>query len=149
MALRPGRQRSSATPIIAKGSVYPLQNRCASKLATHGFASKSDTHHKTKDHPRGGLLFWLIDGRTRKAALGKAPVGLFNRRGVSAEKRVRRTAGARKAEISPLFSKFCRCISALCASFRVCRQILTGETVEMFTKLWYNKKESLTRIYTL
>ena len=77
MALRPGRQRSSATPIIAKGSVYPLQNRCASKLATHGFASKSDTHHKTKDHPRGGLLFWLIDGRTRKAGPEKALNGLF------------------------------------------------------------------------
>ncbi len=23
-------------------------------------------------------------------------------------------------------------------AFRVCRQIRTGETVEMFTKLWYN-----------
>ncbi len=46
MALRPGRQRSNATPIIAKGLVYPLQNQRASKSATHGFASKSDTRPK-------------------------------------------------------------------------------------------------------
>ncbi len=46
MALRPGRQRSSATPIIAKVLPYPLQNRRASKSATHGFASKLDTRHK-------------------------------------------------------------------------------------------------------
>ena len=31
MALRSGRQRSSAAPIIAKGLVYPLQNQRASK----------------------------------------------------------------------------------------------------------------------
>ena len=57
--------------------MYPREKSCASKLATHGFASKSDTHHKTKDHPRGGLLFWLIDGRTRKAGPEKALNGLF------------------------------------------------------------------------
>ena len=34
MALRPGRQRSRATPIIAKGFVYPPQNPCASKSDT-------------------------------------------------------------------------------------------------------------------
>ena len=39
MALRPGRQRRGATPIITKGVLYPLQNPCA---------SKSDTHHNTK-----------------------------------------------------------------------------------------------------
>ena len=49
--------------------MYPLQNPRASKSATHGFASKSDTRHKTKDHPCGGLLCWLIDGRTRKAVI--------------------------------------------------------------------------------
>ena len=48
MALRPGKQRLSATPIIAKGVLYPLQNPRASKLATHGFASKSDTRHRKK-----------------------------------------------------------------------------------------------------
>ena len=48
MALRPGKQRLSATPIIAKGVLYPLQNPRASKLATHGFASKSDTRHTKK-----------------------------------------------------------------------------------------------------
>ena len=32
--------------VHAKGSVYPLQNPRASKSATHGFASKSDTRHK-------------------------------------------------------------------------------------------------------
>ena len=53
MALRPGRQRSSATLIIAKGVVYPLQNRRASKLTTHGFASKSATRHNTKGTPCG------------------------------------------------------------------------------------------------
>ena len=63
MALRPGRQRSSATPIIAKRLVYPLQNRRASKLATHGFASKSDTHHNKKHHPVfGAVLFALLAG---------------------------------------------------------------------------------------
>ena len=35
MALRPGRQRRGATPIIAKGYVYPLQNQLASKSAAH------------------------------------------------------------------------------------------------------------------
>ena len=45
MVLHPGRQRLSATPIIAKGLVCPLPNRRASKSATHGFASKSATHH--------------------------------------------------------------------------------------------------------
>ena len=57
--------------------MYPLQNPYASKSATHGFASKSATRHKTKVHPRGGLLFWLIDGRTRKAGPEKALNGLF------------------------------------------------------------------------
>jgi len=33
MELRPGRQRLSAAPIIAKGLIYPLQNQRASKLA--------------------------------------------------------------------------------------------------------------------
>ena len=46
IVLRPGRQRSSATPIIAKGLVYLLQNYRASKLYTHVFASFSYTHHK-------------------------------------------------------------------------------------------------------
>ena len=98
--------------------MYPLQNGRSSKLATHGFVSKSDIHHKIKDHPLGGLLFWLIDGRTRKAALRKALNGLFNRRGFSAEKRVQRMNFA--------------------GAFRVCRQIRTRETVEMFTNLCYN-----------
>ena len=30
--------------------MYPLQNWRASKSATYGFASKSDTHHNTKGH---------------------------------------------------------------------------------------------------
>ena len=59
MALRPGKQRLSATPIIAKGVLYPLQNPRASKLATHGFASKSDTRHKTKGTHSGAFcLGW-------------------------------------------------------------------------------------------
>ena len=36
-------------------------------------------------------------------------------------------------------AKFRRCISALLCGFRVCSRIRTGEGVEMFTKLWYNK----------
>ena len=56
MALRPGRWRSSATPIHARGLVYPLQNRRASKSATHGFASKSDKHH-SKKHLLAQVLF--------------------------------------------------------------------------------------------
>ena len=32
---------------------------------------------KTKDHPHGGPLFWLINGRTRKAGPEKALNGLF------------------------------------------------------------------------
>ena len=59
MALRPGRQRLSATPIIAKGLLYPLQNRPASKSATHGFASKSATRHRKKHLPRQ-VLFSVI-----------------------------------------------------------------------------------------
>ena len=67
MALRPGRQRLSATPIIAKGLVYPLQNQRASKLATHGFASKSDTHHRKK-HLLTQVLF-----STKSADVGRNP----------------------------------------------------------------------------
>ncbi len=67
MALRPGRQRLSATPIIAKGLVYPLQNQRASKLATHGFASKSDTHHRKK-HLLTQVLF-----STKSADGGRNP----------------------------------------------------------------------------
>ena len=65
MAQRPGRQRSSATPIIAKGIVYPLQNLRASKLATHGFASKSDTHHMMTSQFRSGR------GKTRKREISR------------------------------------------------------------------------------
>jgi len=66
MALRPGRQRSSATPIIAKGVVYPLQNLRASKSATYGFASKSDTRHKTKGTHSGAFcLGWDSADATR------------------------------------------------------------------------------------
>ena len=57
MALRPGRQRRGATPIIAKGIVYHLQNWCASKSATHGFASKSDEHHITLRQRRNTSLW--------------------------------------------------------------------------------------------
>ena len=67
MALRPGRQRLSATPIIAKGLVSPLQNRRASKSATHGFASKSDTRH-SKKHLRKQVLF-----ATKSADGGRNP----------------------------------------------------------------------------
>jgi hypothetical protein len=49
---------------------------------------------------------------------------------------------ATSLSLSPLkLFEFCRCISALCASFRGCRQIRTGETLEMFTKLWYNESK--------
>ena len=48
MALKSGRPRNLLTPILAKGLVYPLQNQRASKSATHGFASKSDTRHRKK-----------------------------------------------------------------------------------------------------
>ena len=57
MAFRLGRQRLSATPIIDKGLVYPLQNLCASKSATHSFASKSDTHHK---NPKASAFGFFI-----------------------------------------------------------------------------------------
>ena len=52
MALRPERQRTSATPIIAKGLLYPLQNPRASKLATHSFTSKSALHHMMNGQKR-------------------------------------------------------------------------------------------------
>ena len=67
MALRPGRQRSSATPITTKGVVPPLQNPRASKSATHGFASKSDTRH-SKKHLLAQVLF-----ATKSAAGGRNP----------------------------------------------------------------------------
>ena len=44
------------TPIHACGSVYPPQNLPASKLATHGFASESDTRHRKK-HLLAQVLF--------------------------------------------------------------------------------------------
>ena len=65
MTLHPGRQRSGATPIIAKGLVYPLQNRRASKLATHGFASKSALHHMMTSQFRSGR------GKTRKREISR------------------------------------------------------------------------------
>ena len=64
MALRPGRYRSSAAPIIAKGLVYPLQNQRASKLATHGFASKSALHHNKKG-TLAVLFCWSAGARRR------------------------------------------------------------------------------------
>ena len=39
--------------------MYPLQNPCASKSDSHGFASKSDTHHRKK-HLRKQVLFSVI-----------------------------------------------------------------------------------------
>ena len=65
MAQRPGRQRSSATPIIAKGLLYPLPNHRASKSATHGFASKSDTRHMMTSQFRSGR------GKTRKREISR------------------------------------------------------------------------------
>ena len=65
MAFRPGRQRSSATPIITKGLVYPLKKQRASKLATHGFTSKSATHHMM--HCR----FRSIDENERKTEISR------------------------------------------------------------------------------
>ena len=71
MALRPGKQRLSATPIIAKGVLYPLQNPRASKLATHGFASKSDTRH-TEKGTHSGALFCGWDDRLLEMTLQNA-----------------------------------------------------------------------------
>ena len=48
MALKVRQIAEPLTPIIAKGSVYPLQNRRAYKSSSHGFASKSDTYHSRK-----------------------------------------------------------------------------------------------------
>ena len=69
MALRPGRWRSSVAPIITKGLVYPLQNQLASKSATHGFASKSDTQHNNK----GVHLHPFVVGGDRLEARNSAP----------------------------------------------------------------------------
>ena len=52
-----GRTRNLLTPIIAKGLVYPLQNRRTSKSATHGFASKSDTRHRKKQVVRLAFFY--------------------------------------------------------------------------------------------
>ena len=62
MALRPGRQRRGATPIIAKGVVYPPQNPRASKSDSHGFASKSDTRHNKKSIAIAVLFLLVGDG---------------------------------------------------------------------------------------
>ena len=71
MALRPGKQRLSATPIIAKGVLYPLQNPRASKLATHGFASKSDTRHNIKGTHMGAFCVGSKSSRCRTAHLAR------------------------------------------------------------------------------
>ena len=46
-------------------STYPLQNRPASKSATHVFASKSDTHYMMTSQFRSGR------GKTRKAEISR------------------------------------------------------------------------------
>lgn len=37
-----------------------MQNLRASKSATHGFASKSDTHHKTPARQRGSFTYYFF-----------------------------------------------------------------------------------------
>ena len=58
--------KNDIAPIIVKGVLYPLQNRRTSKSATHGFASKLDTRHKTKGTHSGAFcLGWDSADATR------------------------------------------------------------------------------------
>ena len=77
MALKARQNAEAFNSIIAKGYVYPLQNLCASKSAAHGFASKSDTHHKTKRTASAVLFVLAHKWRTRKAGPEKALNRLF------------------------------------------------------------------------
>ena len=92
MALCPGRQRTSAPPIIAKGLVYPLQNYRASKLYTHVFASFSYTHHNTARIPFGIRVFLIVGRDGLECKQAKTP-----RRGVFAQRFTEIRSGARQA----------------------------------------------------
>lgn len=74
MALKPGRPRNLLPPLIAKGLLYPLRNRRASKLATHGFASISQSHHNNAKALPQMMCFsmmWASRKRNCKRHLGQ------------------------------------------------------------------------------
>ena len=112
MALKARRTRNLLTPIIAKGGVYPLQNQCASKSATHGFASKSDKHHKPPARQRGSFTyyFFVFHSSLTRGRFGEV---LSN-----------------SEEVEPPASRKMR------ASF-----VLRINTVDFKPKVWYNYKK--------
>ena len=120
----PRKKRLSATPIIAKGLLYPLQNQCASKSATHGFASKSDTRHRKK-HAQACFFQWSALTRMKNEAGLRPMKRAFGTRKCYRALRFmaatpplhtshRLVLHIRKANASFFrlwsFSKFCRCI---------------------------------------
>ena len=87
MVLKVRQNAETITPIIAKGLVYPLQNHRASKLATHGFASKSDTRHTKKPNARALGFFERCVPLTRNVM---CPSGVMLTSSVMCASRVRR-----------------------------------------------------------
>ena len=87
---------------------------------------------KQKTTVGGGLLFWLINGRTRKADPEKALNGLFPAVAFPQKSESNGRQVQKQAEISRDFSAFFdsevfqNFVDAFRA-FRVCRQIRTGE----------------------
>ena len=88
MALCPGRQRLSATPIITKGLVYPRAKSLASKSATTvGSIKKLFTHLDNQAH--GECDF--VDVVTGEKFDAKIPI----------DKRQGQMIGSRKGDVSP------------------------------------------------
>ena len=138
--------------------MYPLQNRRASKSATHGFASKSDTRHRKK-HLRQQVLFSVIFALRRvlllRSDIRLTPSGIrfasfggeYN---ITAEQSgaisLLRKQKYHADEVSislktistPMFFEILLMHFCALRGFRIYKQIRTSETVEMFTKLWYN-----------
>ena len=118
--------------------MYPLQNLCASKSTTHGFASKLDTRHNRKGDAPRPLFCWL--GYRAKQASACACAGSHSRRKpTGARSREARRGITERSGVSQLLeniisaffdSEFFRNFADAFRAFRFCRQILTGETAK-------------------
>ena len=87
MALIARKKAVTVSSIIAKGLVYPCAKNRASKLATRGFASKSDTHHTKKPNARALGFFERCVPLTRNVM---CPSGVMLTSSVMCASRVRR-----------------------------------------------------------
>ena len=123
--------------------MYPLQNQRASKLATHGFASKSDTRHTKKPNARALGFFERCVPLTRNVM---CPLGVMLTSSVMCASRMRRaerhhitlrqgcntslcvsTTSLRRSRNFTFFdSEVFRNFVDAFRAFRVCRQIRTA-----------------------